>query len=84
MVERVCLAADGGPGLQSGDRRTMVREGEEPEFLTAPTMVTWCAEPHRALAAGAVYYVLTGLLTLLRGPYRLSLMWGWVRRDAEE
>jgi hypothetical protein len=54
------------------------------ELLAAPGVVTWCVEPHRALAAGAVYYVLTGLLTLLRGPYRLSLMWGWVRRDPEQ
>jgi hypothetical protein len=54
------------------------------KFLSAPGVVTWCVAPHRALAAGAAYYGLTGLLTLLRGPYRLSLMWGWVRRDPEQ
>jgi hypothetical protein len=43
-------------------------------------VVTWCDEPHRALAAGVFYYWVTGLLTLLRGPYRLTLF-GWVRRD---
>jgi hypothetical protein len=43
-------------------------------------VVTWCDEPHRALAAGVIYYWVTGLLTLLRGPYRLT-MFGWVRRD---
>lgn len=29
-------------------------------------VVTWCDEPHRALAAGVIYYWVTGLLTLLR------------------
>lgn len=43
-------------------------------------VVTWCDEPHRALAAGVIYYWVTGLLTLLRGPNRLTLF-GWVRRD---
>lgn len=43
-------------------------------------VVTWCDEPHRALATGVIYYWVTGLLTLLRGPYRLT-MFGWVRRD---
>ena len=43
-------------------------------------VVTWCDEPHRALAAGVIYYWVTGLLTLLRGPYRLT-MFGWVRRE---
>ncbi|SRR5712692_1301399 len=43
-------------------------------------VVTWCDEPHRALAAGVFYYGVTGLLTLLRVPYRLT-MFGWVRRD---
>jgi hypothetical protein len=43
-------------------------------------VVTWCDEPYRALAAGVIYYWVTGLLTLLRGPYRLT-MFGWVRRD---
>lgn len=43
-------------------------------------VVTWCDEPHRALAAGMIYYWVTGLLSLLRGPYRLTLF-GWVRRD---
>jgi hypothetical protein len=43
-------------------------------------VVTWCDEPHRALAAGVIYYWVTGLLTLVRGPYRLT-MFGWVRRD---
>jgi hypothetical protein len=43
-------------------------------------VVTWCDEPHRALAAGVMYYWVTGLLTLARGPYRLT-MFGWVRRD---
>jgi hypothetical protein len=43
-------------------------------------VVTWCDEPHRALAAGVIYYWVTGFLTLLRGPYRLTLF-GWVRRD---
>ena len=43
-------------------------------------VVTWCDEPHRALAAGVMYFWITGLLTLLRGPYRLT-MFGWLRRD---
>jgi hypothetical protein len=43
-------------------------------------VVTWCDEPYRALAAGVIYYWVTGLLALLRGPYRLT-MFGWVRRD---
>jgi hypothetical protein len=43
-------------------------------------VVSWCDEPHRALAAGVIYYWVTGLLTLLRGPYRLT-MFGWVRRE---
>jgi len=43
-------------------------------------VVTWCDEPHRALAAGVIYYWVTGLLALVRGPYRLT-MFGWVRRD---
>lgn len=56
-----------------------------PEDLrTGAHFVTWCSEPHRALTAGALYYVLIGLVTLLRGPYRLSLLWGWVRRDPAE
>ncbi|HEY6223831.1 MAG TPA: hypothetical protein VIW26_08600 [Gemmatimonadales bacterium] len=42
--------------------------------------VTWCDEPHRALAAGMIYYWVTAFLTLLRGPYRLTLF-GWVRRE---
>lgn len=61
-----------------------------PEFVVPNSLredgsvVTWCAEPHRALAAGTFYFFVTGLLTLWRGPYRLSLLWGWVRRDPEE
>jgi hypothetical protein len=47
-------------------------------------VVSWCAAPYRALAAGTLYYGLSGLLTLLSGPYRFSLLWGWVRRDPEE
>src|SRR5262245_13937243 len=43
-------------------------------------VVTWCDEPHRALVAGMVYYWVTALITLLRGPNRLTLF-GWVRRD---
>jgi hypothetical protein len=43
-------------------------------------VVTWCDEPHRALAAGVIYYWVTGLLTFVRGPYRLTLF-GWVRRE---
>ena len=54
------------------------------EILRAEQVVTWCTEPHRALAAGGIYYAGTGLLTLLRGPYRLSLLFGWVRRDTVE
>ncbi len=50
------------------------------DVLKARKVVTWCEEPHRALAAGVVYYWITGVLTLLRGPYRLT-MFGWVRRD---
>jgi hypothetical protein len=46
--------------------------------------VSWCAEPHRALAAGSLYYALIGVLTLLRNPYRFSLLWGWVRRAPDE
>lgn len=29
-------------------------------------VVTWCDEPHRALAAGVFYYWVTGILTLLK------------------
>lgn len=54
------------------------------ELMRSERVVTWCAEPHRALAAGSLYYALTGLLPLLRGPYRLSLLWGWVRREPED
>jgi hypothetical protein len=54
------------------------------DLLRGEHVVTWCVEPFRALAAGAVYYVATGLLTLLRGPYRLSLLFGWVRRESGE
>jgi hypothetical protein len=43
-------------------------------------VVTWCDEPHRALAAGVFYYWATGLVTLLRGPYKLT-MFGWMRRE---
>ena len=46
-------------------------------------VVTWCEEPHRALAAGVFYYWATALVTLLRGPYKLA-MFGWVRRSEEE
>src|ERR1041384_4185835 len=42
--------------------------------------VTWCDGPHRALAAGMIYYWVTAFLTLRRGPYRLTLF-GWVRRE---
>jgi len=34
-------------------------------------VVTWCDEPHRALAAGVIYYWVTGLVTLLRRSRRL-------------
>ena len=54
------------------------------DLLRDPRVVTWCVEPHRALVAGAAYYLMTGLLTLKRGPYRLSLLFGWVRREAVE
>jgi len=54
------------------------------ELFEDKRVVSWCLEPHRALAAGGLYYVVTGLLTLLRSPYRLSLLWGWVRREPEE
>ena len=54
------------------------------ELFENKRVVSWCAEPHRALAAGSLYYALTGLMILLRSPYRLSLLWGWVRRDPEE
>lgn len=54
------------------------------DLLSDARVVPWCAAPYRALAAGAVYYLLTGLATLWRGPYRLSFMWGWVRRDPDE
>jgi len=54
------------------------------DLLSDVRVVTWCAAPYRALAAGAAYYALTGVATLLRGPYRLSLMWGWVRRDPDQ
>jgi hypothetical protein len=53
------------------------------DLLRGQHVVTWCAEPHRALAAGALYYAVTGLVTVLRGPYRLSVLFGWVRRDPE-
>ncbi len=53
-----------------------LREGE--------SVVTWCSEPHRALAAGTFYYFLTALWTLWRGPYRLSFWWGWTRRAPED
>lgn len=48
------------------------------DVLSARKVVTWCDEPYRALAAGVIYYGVTGLLTLLRGPYKLTLF-GWVR-----
>lgn len=53
-------------------------------FFADAHVVSWCAAPYRALAAGVAYYGLSGLVTLLRGPYRLSLLWGWVRRDGAE
>ena len=53
------------------------------DILRGQHVVTWCAEPHRALAAGAIYFAATGVVTLLRGPYRLSLLFGWVRRDPD-
>ena len=56
-----------------------------PEDLrTGKAVVTWCAEPHRALASGTFYYLLTGLWTLWRGPYRLSFWWGRIRRTPED
>lgn len=54
------------------------------ELREGTRVVTWCTAPHRALAAGSIYFLLTGLLTLMRGPYRLSLLWGWTRRDPDE
>lgn len=54
------------------------------EVLRDPRTVSWCVEPHRALAAGSLYYAAIGLLTLWRGPYKLSLLWGWVRREPED
>lgn len=54
------------------------------EVLRDPRTVSWCVEPHRALAAGSLYYAAIGLLTLWRGPYKLSLLWGWVRRERED
>jgi hypothetical protein len=54
------------------------------ELLRDPRVVSWCAEPHRALAAGSLYYAAIGLLTLWRGPYKLSLLWGWVRREPDD
>jgi hypothetical protein len=54
------------------------------DILRSQHVVSWCAEPHRALAAGTIYYAATALLTLLRGPYRLSLLFGWVRRDTTD
>jgi hypothetical protein len=54
------------------------------DLIENQRVVTWCDEPHRALAAGSLYYAAIGLLTLWRGPYRLSLWWGWVRREPEE
>jgi hypothetical protein len=53
------------------------------EVFESKRAVSWCFEPHRALAAGTLYYALNGLLTLLRSPYRLSLLWGWVRRPED-
>lgn len=53
------------------------------DLLRDPHVVTWCTEPHRALVAGCGYYLASGLLTLKRGPYRLSLLFGWVRRGQE-
>ncbi|HKC46151.1 MAG TPA: hypothetical protein VKB63_01020 [Gemmatimonadales bacterium] len=43
-------------------------------------VVTWCDEPHRALAAGVFYYCVTGVITLLRGPHTLAML-GRGRRD---
>ena len=43
-------------------------------------VVSWCDEPHRAFAAGVFYYWVTALVTLLRGPRKLTVF-GWVRRD---
>jgi hypothetical protein len=54
------------------------------DLLRDPHAVPWCTEPHRALVAGGAYYLTSGLLTLKRGPYRLSLLFGWVRRDEED
>ncbi len=54
------------------------------DLLSSDRVVTWCNAPYRALAAGAIYFSFTGVLTLLRGPYRLSLLWGWVRREPDE
>ena len=53
------------------------------DFRNGEDVVTWCAEPHRALASGTFYYLLTGLWTLWRGPYRLSFWWGWIKRTPE-
>jgi len=54
-----------------------------PEDLrTGDQVITWCTEPHRALAAGFLYYILNGLWTLWR-PYRLSFWSGAVRRAPE-
>ncbi|HTH65214.1 MAG TPA: hypothetical protein VL563_11030 [Gemmatimonadales bacterium] len=53
-----------------------LREGE--------SVISWCAEPHRALASGTFYYLLTGLWTISRGPYRLSFWWGWIKRQPED
>ena len=54
------------------------------ELFEDKRVVSWCLEPHRALAAGSLYYAVTGLLTMLRGPYKLSLLWGWARREPED
>lgn len=54
------------------------------DLLENRRVVSWCVEPHRALAAGSLYYAAIGLLTLWHGPYKLSLLWGWVRREPED
>lgn len=54
------------------------------DFRKGEDVVTWCVEPHRALASGTFYYLLTGLWTLWRGPHRLSFWWGWIKRTPED
>lgn len=54
------------------------------DFREGEGVVTWCTEPHRALASGTFYYLVTGLWTLWRGPYRLSFWWGWIKRTPED